>query len=223
MLLLTYKAGTPAKVSDLLAAATKHGLGEATKWNVSDILLRAKPLAARLPDGWILTVGGREHVSSKLLGNASTPLSSASQNLHDELKKIAHVETRHFVEEAVGCLNAGLLRAAVVFSWVGAIAVLHTYVLHNQLVAFNVEARRRNVKWKDAKTADDFASIKESEFLDILVAISVLGKNVKEQLKNHCLGLRNSCGHPSSLKLGENTVAAHIELLVLNVFARFAA
>jgi hypothetical protein len=62
--------------------------------------------------------------------------------------------------------------------------------------------------------------MKEAEFLDVLVALSILGKNVKQELEN-CLKLRNGCGHPNSLRIGEARVSAHIEILILNVFSRF--
>ena len=62
--------------------------------------------------------------------------------------------------------------------------------------------------------------MREADFLDRLVAISVLGKNVKEELKE-CLDRRNACGHPNSYKIGANTVAHHIEILLLNVFKKF--
>jgi hypothetical protein len=66
--------------------------------------------------------------------------------------------------------------------------------------------------------------MKESDFLDIIGSppISLVGKNVKEELKNNCLRLRNACGHPSSLQIGENRVSAHLEVLILNVFAKFS-
>ena len=90
----------------------------------------------------------------------------------------------------------------------------------HHLAAFNAEAQRVDAKWRLAKTTDDFGRIKENEFLDRLVALSVIGKNVKAELVD-CLDLRNSCGHPNSLKLGSNTVASHLEILLLNVFKVF--
>jgi hypothetical protein len=62
----------------------------------------------------------------------------------------------------------------------------------------------------------------ETGFLDRLAGIGIIGKNVKVQLV-HGLSLRNGCGHPNSLKVGANTVAAHIEMLLLNVFDKFSA
>jgi hypothetical protein len=105
-------------------------------------------------------------------------------------------------------------------SWVGAISVLYDHVITNHLENFNKEAIRKN--WKLIKTRDDLALIRESDFLDAVAAISILGKNVKEHLKNTNLNLRNSCGHPSSLKLGKHIVEAHIEFLLLNVFEKFS-
>jgi len=44
---------------------------------------------------------------------------------------------------------------------------------------------------------------------------------VKAELKQ-CLDRRNGCGHPNSLKIGPNTVAHHLEILLLNVFNKFS-
>lgn len=98
--------------------------------------------------------------------------------------------------------------------------MLQDHVLNHSLAAFNAEARRRDAKWRDAKTRDDLSKLREAEFLNILEAISVLGKSVKQELEV-CLKLRNGCGHPNSLKVGETRVAAHLETLLQNVFSRF--
>jgi hypothetical protein len=92
-----------------------------------------------------------------------------------------------------------------------------------KLKEFNAEAVVRNPKWKHAKTTDDLGLMKEDAFLDVLQKISVIGKNVKQELKDSCLKLRNGSGHPNSLTFGENRVASHVELLMLNVFSKFNA
>jgi hypothetical protein len=107
-----------------------------------------------------------------------------------------------------------------VLSWVGAVAVLYEEVWANHLAVFNAEAAKRFPKWTAAKNADDLSSMKESHFLQILHAISVIGKNTKDELEA-CLKLRNTCGHPNSHKIGEHRVASHIETLMLNVFSQF--
>jgi hypothetical protein len=100
---------------------------------------------------------------------------------------------------------------------VGAVAVLQDHVIANHLAAFNAEAARRDPKWKAAKNRDDLSRMKEYDFLQVLEAISVIGKNVKQELEG-CLKLRNGCGHPNSMKIGEHRVAGHIETLILNVY-----
>ena len=61
----------------------------------------------------------------------------------------------------------------------------------------------------------------ERTFLETIHKLSIIGKNVKLQLINS-LDFRNGCGHPNSLKIGPNMVAAHIELLVKNVYLPFS-
>jgi len=63
----------------------------------------------------------------------------------------------------------------------------------------------------------DFGRMKENDFLDRLVALCDIGKNVKAELAA-CLDRRNGCGHLNSMKLGPNTVAHHLEIFFLNVF-----
>jgi len=214
---------TKAKaVKEIREIAVTHGLSNARKWNISLLLHRTKGSAVRIPDGWELTTEGKKHVRNVVAGFAGPVPQKYVKSLRDHLSEISDATVRVFVEEAILAFESNLKRAAVVLSWVGAVSVLYQHVLKNNLADFNKEARRRNPKWKNAKTSDDLARMKESDFLDVLNAISVIGKNVKGELKN-CLDLRNGCGHPSSLKIGENRVAAHIEILILNIFSVFKA
>lgn len=221
LLVLATNPELPLSVSSIEQIAVEAGLREIEKWNISDLLVKARGLAVRVANGWKLTGKGLGYVRTDVLKQDMTSTKPAAINLRSHLAKIGNPDTRGFVEEAVKCLECDLYRAAVVMSWIGAMSVLYDYVIANKLAEFNAEAKRRDVKWKTAVTRDDLALMKESEFLDILTAISVLGKNVKEHLKNTCLNLRNSCGHPSSLKLGKHTVESHIESLVMNVYEKF--
>lgn len=156
---------------------------------------------------------------SKNAGNRQT-----ASDFKKYLEKIKSPEIVAFVDEAISCFLNGEKRAAVVFSWVGAVAVLYNHVVSKYLTDFNVEASKRysarNQKWKIAKTEDDLALMQEAEFLEVLQSISVIGKNVKETLAA-CLKLRNGCGHPNSLVVGDKKVEAHIEDLILNVYSKF--
>lgn len=221
LLCLAVEVDTPKQVKEIRAIAVRAGFRSAARdRNISSHLSRSKGLAVRAPEGWLLTSAGRDHVQELASGFVKTPKIRVATALHSHLALIQDPQVARFVEEAIGCFERDLYRAAVVLAWVGAVSILHDYVVNNKLQAFNTEARRRDKRWRDAKTRDDLARMKEGHFLDILEAISVLGHSRKLELKN-CLDLRNGCGHPNSLRISENRAAAHIEVLMLNVFSCF--
>lgn len=210
----------PSSVSEIKGLARTVGLTKARTWNVSQYLGTATGMAIRTPEGWELTPDGEKYARS-VLGqtpeNMATSASVAALRLH--IAKISDVTTKEFLEEAAKCIEYGCYRAAVVLSWAGAVALLHDTIVGKHLASFNAETMNRDSKRKPAKTTDDLGRLKESELLNILAAISVIGKNTKQELEG-CLALRNGCGHPNTMKLGEARVAAHVETLVLNVFSK---
>lgn len=197
----------------------EFGIPEIKNWNLTDYFRKSKSFVTKFPEGYILSSKGKKHIEN-LLPKTKQSTKTIAHTLQSYLSKIQDTDTKKFLEEAVNCLEYDLYRASVVLSWVGAISLLYDFVLGNKLSDFNIEASRRDSKWKNAKTKDDLTRMKESDFLDVLVAISVLGKNVKEQLKK-CLDLRNACGHPNSLIIGKHNVESHLETLILNVFQKY--
>jgi hypothetical protein len=202
LLILFWEDEKPKSVSRVKEIASENGLRECAKWNVSDTLGKAKGKATSIKGNWLLTIPGRTYLfTQKYLAEKKSHSVNDAKDLRTHLTTISNSQTRSFVEEAISCLEADQKRAAVVFSWIGAVAV-------------------KDAKWKAAKNADDLGKMKEFDFLNILESISVIGKNVKQELQQ-CLQLRNGCGHPNTLKIGVRRVAAHIEILVLNVFSKF--
>ena len=220
LLCLAVDVSKPKTVAAIKRIARIAGLKIPTEWNISQILSRTKGLAIRVVEGWELTSDGKNHVHALVARFCNEPLVKVSVSLNKHLKRIKNPEIRVFVDESINCFERGFYRAAVVLSWVGAVAILYDHVLLHKLSDFNAEANRRNPKWKPAKSFDDLAEMKEHDFLDILQAISVIGKTVKQELQKQ-LTLRNGCGHPNKFQIGENTVAAHVETLILNVFSKF--
>jgi hypothetical protein len=217
--ILAVNADTPKTVKQITEIAQRAGFR--LDKNASSILSHSKGLAIRTTEGWELSPHGRRHVAALMGSIIGSPVPTIAAQLRSHLPKITQEETRKFVEQAIQCFESHYYRAAVVLSWVGAVAVLYDFIVSNHLRAFNTEAKRRDNSWKNAKTPDDLARMKESDFLDILEALSVFGKSVKLELKKR-LDLRNGCGHPNSLQVGENMVAAHIESLILNVFSVYS-
>ena len=220
LLLILASLENGCQVSEMKERAGEAGLRIPKSWNVSTILGRSRGLAIRTPSGWEVTEAGVQHLRAMGDFGITGAERDVAVELRVELANISNSDTRDFVEEAVKCYEARLYRSAIVISWLAAVDVLRKHVLANHLGAFNTEAKRVDSKWKSAKTSDDIGRMREADFLDRIVALSIIGKNVKAELKE-CLDRRNSCGHPNSLKIGANTVTHHIEVLLLNVFKRF--
>ena len=170
-----------------------------------------------LPDEGI---GAVDSFAMKLDIAAASGRLDILSTLRQHLQGIRDDATRRFVEEAIVCIENDLHRSAVVLSWVGAMSILQNYVAERRLDEFNAEASRQRKKWYAAKTADDLSHMHESTFLDVLESSSIIGKAVTQELRK-CLALRNRCSHPNSLEIGHAIVAAHVEVLLLNVFAKY--
>lgn len=221
LLLMLATFDEPCQIKELRSRASDAGFRFPKGWNPSDILFRSEGLAIRTPRGWEITEDGKQHLRNIGITKMSVAAVNVAADLRAELPNIRNSNTRTFAEEAIKCFEAELYRSAIVMSWISAVDVLYNFVVANHLAAFNTEASRVDPTWKNAKTADDLGRMGEGHFLDRLVAISVIGKNVKAELRE-CLNRRNGCGHPNSLKIGKNTVAHHIEILLLNVFKKFS-
>ncbi|MGR9171339.1 hypothetical protein [Rhizobium sp. KDH_Rht_773_N] len=220
LLLILGSFDAPGKLDEIRNRAVEAGFRIPKKWNLSDILGRSGGLALRMPTGWELSQSGKAHLQAMGIVSASPGVVRIAVDLRAHLEKIKNQTTRAFVEEAINCYEAGLHRSAIVMSWIAAVDVLYHEVVTHHLAAFNKEAKSVNAKWKDAVNADGLTRMGESDFLERLVPIGVIGKNVKDELQK-ALRLRNGCGHPNSLKTGPNMVASHIESLLLNVFETF--
>lgn len=221
LLLVLATQDGPISVSQVVEVSAGAGFRDPKnkKWNVSGILGASKGKAIRT-SGWELADAGRMHLRSLGVASVSPAVMQVEVDLRKHLSKVTDAQTREFVEEAIKCHESELYRSAIVMSWLGAMDVLQKHVHQNHLAAFNAEALRVNTKWKSAVSQDDIGKMGESDFLDRIEALSIIGKNVKAQLKV-CLDLRNGCGHPNSLKVSVYKSAAHIETLLQNVFEKF--
>jgi hypothetical protein len=211
----------PARVQEIKNRARDAGSTKLSQWNISAVLARTHGQAISTKTGWELSNKGKERLRILGVSTISAPAAQVAVDLRVIVKRIRDEETLTFVEETIKCYEHELYRSAIVMAWLAAMHVLKMEVVNSHLTAFNIEARRVYQKWSDARTTDDLGLMKEKDFLDRLAAISVIGKNVKEELQKR-LDLRNACGHPNSLKLGPNVVAHHLEILILNVFGKFA-
>ena len=161
------------------------------------------------------------HVKPEAVETIAQPSPPLMLALEKHANLLAGVETREFVMEAINSAKSGCPRAAIIMAWSGAVSVLQEYVFKHHLQRFNDDAVANNILKKPATTLSDLRDLsKESHFLESLSRISVIDGSQKKALKR-CLDLRNDCGHPSQLKVGDAAVAGHIEALLFNVFDPF--
>lgn len=222
LVLLFAAGGKPQKPQELRAIAVAAGLKAIKDWNVTDMLSKSKGRAIPVKGGWELTSAGKTHVTSLGFTGGDQVVVQQATALRALLPMIKTEENRAFIAEAVSCYEHKNLRAAVVLSWIGAVAILYDDVVAKHLSAFSADWVKRNPqKNKPVTNINHLSDIKEHDFLDILHSISVIGKSVKEELKA-CLKFRNGCGHPNNLVVGETRVAGHLETLINNVYLKFS-
>ena len=210
----------PCHIREIKQKAREAGLRTPQGWNCSALLSSSSGKAIRTNQGWELTDSGRQHLAALGIPTGDPTPRHIAATLRAELPNIRDSKVRSYVEEGVKCYEHGLYRSAIVISWVGAVAILHDVVHAKHLAQFNAEMQRVDRKWKDVVTTDDFGRLREFQFLDCIERLNVVGKDVRDQLRE-CLRRRNSCGHPNSLRISANVAAAHLEVLILNVFNRF--
>lgn len=218
--LLIALASLPSGVSlkQIRARALDAGFRIPSSWNCSDILRRSKGAAIRTPAGWEMTEQGWELLAAVSLKKSAQKLSV--QRLQIAATQASDPILRAYLDEAIGCANAGFQNAAIVLSWMAAISVLQTHVIKNGLQEFNASALAFNPKWKNAKNSEQLGAMKERDFLDRLENIGTISNSVKKALIE-CLDRRNVCGHPTNVVLSPATVEHHFDLLIKNAIDPF--
>lgn len=220
LIILSIESQKPKQVKEIVQLGIELGVSKIKTWPISSRLNNVSEKAIITPEGWELTSSGLEHVSNITGLQITCQPPHISLNLRKHLANVTNPETKKFLEEAISCFEFDLYRSAVVLAWIGAISILYDWVIANKLKDFNIELAKKFPNLKPMTTSDDFGKIRERDFIEILYSISAVDKNKKQALLQ-CLTLRNSCGHPNTLKIADSTVAAHIEILTLNVFGVF--
>jgi hypothetical protein len=192
------------------------------KWNLTDILRKAsfEGQVAQLQSGWKLLPPGVELLKQAGMGLDAPLIGEIRHDLRKHLTQVGDAERRRFLEEAIGCFDAGHSRAAIVLSWVGAAHILQEHIVTHHLTAFNAAGVDRFPNFKPIRNIRDFGPLTEDDILQLCQDASILSKAEKQELKER-LGLRNRCGHPNPLVVEEHVAASHVATLLKNVYTRF--
>lgn len=221
---LTVEAGqdsaTPREVSDCFASCD---------------LVVPKNVGARLSEGlktkpakYIKANGGyklqrhmREALSKKLGAEQVTAQTSAT--LRGLEHRVPDGGAKDFLKETIDCFEAGANRATITMAWILAVDHLFAHILKHKLTEFNAAlSKDKGVKLTTIVHRDDFTEMKESKFIELCRAAKIISNDVRKILDT-CLGVRNSCAHPSGITVTNTKVIAFVEDLVENVVLKYEA
>lgn len=122
-----------------------------------------------------------------------------SHLLRSLLPKLSSTKEQAFLQEAIDCYEISARRAAVVLVWILAVYHLHSYILENELSAFNSALAKntdKRIKITTVTRLDDFEEIPEGKFIEFCRAANIISNDVRKILEVK-LGVRNTSAHPS--------------------------
>jgi hypothetical protein len=218
-----YAGNAPLTVEGLRAALARARVPKAAKMNVADHLAKSgEYVDSPGTEGgrrlWHLTPSGERYVRELLDLRAAEPeIEHDVTSLSALAAKIKDETIRGYVEEAIKCLRAGALRAAVVFLWTGAIRTLHEDALDLGGAAVTAALQKQDPKARPVSRIEHFGWIGDRVFLDATPDMGLLDKGQKDTLIE-ALNLRNRCGHPTKFKPGVQRVSGFIEDVLGIVF-----
>lgn len=211
-------------VEAIRAGLARARVPKAAKINVADLLAKSgeqvdSPGSENGRRLWELTDTGERHVRDLLgLPSADPEIEHDVGSLSTLAAQVADETVRSYVDEAIKCLQAGALRAAVVFLWTGAIRTLHEEALKKGATTINTALQKQDPKTRAVSRIEHFAWVGDRVFLDASPDMGLLDKGQKDTLIEG-LNLRNRCGHPTKFKPGAKKVSGFIEDVLGIVFA----
>jgi len=184
--------------------------------------LKTKPTKyIKVNDGYKLQRHMREAISKKLGAEHITVQTSATLRGLEHL--VPEGAGKEFLKETIDCFETGANRATITMTWIFAIDHLFAHILKHKLAEFNASlSKDKGVKLIAIAQRDDFTEIKESKFIELCRAAKIISNDVRKILET-CLGVRNSCAHPSGVTVTNSKVIAFVEDLTNNVVLKYKA
>jgi hypothetical protein len=155
-----------------------------------------------------------------LLGGISPAKEEDISVLTKQIGALKDLDVKDYVGEALNALQVGARRAAVVFLWVGAVRLMQGAVLAKGVAQANAAIQKHYPKARQVKTIDDLQFIQESTLLLAARDLGIFDKG-ETQILEHCLDVRNKCGHPGKYKPGPKKLSSIIEDLISVVYSRY--
>jgi hypothetical protein len=164
----------------------------------------------------------REELSKRL--GAELVVAQTSVELRRLETVIPAGPKRDFLIETINCFEAGANRATIVMCWILAMDHMFDHVFIHKLTDFNAALAKSPPSRGITKitSRDDFTELKESKFIELCRAASIITNDVRKILDEK-LGTRNSSAHASGVTIKSSKVIDFVEDLITNVVLKFPA
>lgn len=137
--------------------------------------------------------------------------------LENAIKTVSDKDEADYLREALMCMNAGSVRAGIIFAWNAAVINLRKKLMLHGLVTLNAALKKHFVNAKEIKKIEDFSYIKDSLLLLACQELAIIDKGEKDSLED-CLDTRNKCGHPGKYRPKSHKAASFLEEVITIVF-----
>lgn len=179
------------------------------------------PIFIRDTKGYCLTRFKKDELDKKI--SAEPEKRETSKALSELLDNLVVGSERYFLKEAIDCYEIGAYRATIIMVWILTLDHLYEYILAHKLADFNAELAKikdKRIKVNVIASKDDFCDIPEIKFIEISRAANIISNDVRKILDVK-LGIRNSCAHPSGIKVAQVKATDFIQDLVSNVLLKY--
>ena len=211
-------AATPKQISECFGACDL-AIPKGVAARLSEGLKKRPAKFIKANGGYRLQRHMRETLSKKL--GAEQVIAQTSATLRGLECKVPEGVRKEFLNELIDCFEAGANRATITMAWILAVDHLFAYILKHKLAEFNASlAKDKGVKLNAVKHRDDFNNMKDSKFIELCRTANIISNDVRKIL-NTSLDVRNSCAHPSGIKVPDTKVLAFVEDLVENVLLKY--
>lgn len=194
---------------------------KATAARLSEGLKKKPQKFVKSGAGYKLQRHMREALSKKL--GAETTTSQTSATLRSLEHKMPTGSAKEFLAETLDCFEVGANRATIVMAWILVVNHLFDYILKHKLAEFNAALAKntdKRVKVSAITQRDDFSDIPEGKFIEFCRSANIISNDVRKILVQK-LDTRNSCAHPSGVKIKRTKVIDFVEDLVENVVLKY--
>ncbi len=119
------------------------------------------------------------------------------------------LDIQDYFTEALDCLQLGMRRAPVVFSWAGFFSVFSAKLY----LQYEADIRGKRKKWRFGSVEELRESFPEAQLLDVAKDVGFIGKGNLRKYQGQ-LSERNQCAHPTLYKPSLNVAIGYLDLMI---------